>query len=73
MSDDWEVDSYDDESLTVPCPGCGADVYEDAEQCPVCGDYVIHRHSATAGMPAWMLILGILGVLAVIISLFAAF
>jgi len=34
----------DDESPdTVPCPSCGADVYEDADRCPACGDYVTLR------------------------------
>ena len=28
--DDW------DESTTLDCPNCGEQVYEDAEQCPLC-------------------------------------
>ena len=31
----------DEESTdTVVCPECGADVYEDADQCPVCGMFI---------------------------------
>ena len=30
----------DDASETVECTLCGADVYEDALQCPICGEYV---------------------------------
>ena len=36
-SDGYGDDDYyneDDDSETVPCPECGTDVYEDAEQCP---------------------------------------
>jgi uncharacterized paraquat-inducible protein A len=32
--------SWQDESDTVPCPHCGRDVYEDAERCPSCGQYL---------------------------------
>ena len=33
LSDEGEVD-------TVPCPICGAEVYEDAQRCPHCGGYI---------------------------------
>ena len=33
------ADEHDDD-LYVACPECGADVYEDAPQCPQCGWYV---------------------------------
>lgn len=72
FDDEYPEDGYDDddgESLTFPCSNCGADVYEDAPQCPVCGEYVTRSSSATAGMPTWMLVLGVLGVLSVIGSL----
>lgn len=28
------------DSETVPCPSCGAQIYEDADRCPKCGKYV---------------------------------
>jgi hypothetical protein len=31
----------DDESETVPCPHCGAQISALAERCPACGDWVI--------------------------------
>lgn len=49
---DWDDDDYDDygeddfgdddEVDTIPCPECGADVYEEADSCPVCGCYLHH-------------------------------
>ncbi|MEC9094574.1 MAG: hypothetical protein VX438_17830 [Planctomycetota bacterium] len=33
--DDW------DESTTLDCPNCGEQVYEDAEQCPLCQQYIV--------------------------------
>ena len=36
-------DDSDDVTATVRCPNCGTDVYEDAEQCPKCGEsWTIH-------------------------------
>ena len=33
MDDDYDTDDYDDDSSeTLPCPNCGAEIYEDAER-----------------------------------------
>ena len=70
---DWEApedpDDDDAESLTTICPSCGADVYEDAEQCPACGDYITHSARAWDGKPLWWVILGVLGIIAFIVML----
>jgi hypothetical protein len=70
-SDDFEQpDAFDDASDdTEPCPECGADIYEDAEQCPHCGAYVTHSTSAWSGRPLWWIVLGVLGVVALVIAL----
>ncbi|MBN2473078.1 MAG: zinc-ribbon domain-containing protein [Pirellulales bacterium] len=66
-------DEFDDEiSETVPCPQCGADVYEDAVQCPACGTYITHEANVWSGRPAWWIVLGLLGILAVILTLAGA-
>jgi hypothetical protein len=75
----WDDDPYDDDDLpadegvpaTVPCPSCGADVYEDSEQCPVCGDYIVHSASMWDGKPLWWVVLGVLGIAATIAVLTA--
>ena len=69
--DDYcDADQHDDESSeTLPCPNCGAEIYEDTERCPHCGEYVTPTGSLWAGRPAWWIILGILGTLATIIVL----
>jgi hypothetical protein len=46
--------SSDDEDATVPCPHCGADVYDDAEQCPTCGQYLSHIDAPAAGRSWWI-------------------
>ena len=65
-SDEQEWTDDDPAAETVPCPACGADIYEEAEQCPVCGDYVVHGRSALAGKPGWYLLVAVLGVIAAI-------
>jgi len=38
--DDEVRDDASDESETVPCPTCGAPVFEEAQKCPHCGDWI---------------------------------
>ena len=59
----------DDRTETVSCPECGAEVYEDALRCPVCGNYVTHDTSVWSGRPGWWVLLGLVGVLAAILVL----
>tara|TARA_B100000029_G_scaffold286744_1_gene280483 strand:+ start:743 stop:1006 length:264 start_codon:yes stop_codon:yes gene_type:complete len=68
-SDQWDGDWDDDESVTVTCASCGADVYEEAEQCPSCGEWITRFHSPWQGHSPWWVILGVLGVLATILAL----
>ncbi len=46
---DWEYPDLDDddgdEPETIDCPNCSADVYDDAEQCPACGHYILAAES----------------------------
>lgn len=67
--DDSEFDEGDDSTETVPCSECGADVYEDAVQCPHCGSYIFAQTNVWAGRPGWWIALGLLGVVAVILAL----
>jgi hypothetical protein len=64
-----ELDSDDDLTETVPCPECGAEVYEEAEQCPRCGSYITHGGSVWAGRPIWWIVLGLLGLVAGVLAL----
>jgi len=63
--DEFDDDSDDDIELRL-CPECGASIYEEAQQCPHCGAYVTFRHTAFAGRPWWWIVLGLLGIAAVI-------
>jgi predicted RNA-binding Zn-ribbon protein involved in translation (DUF1610 family) len=76
--DEWSDDEVDygddawddDDSHTIACPACGDDVYEDAEQCPHCGEYIIgaslNSRYAWQNRPMWWIVLGFAGIVAVV-------
>ena len=67
--EDWDEDDIgeqDDEAEVLPCPHCGADVYEDAPKCPACGHYITFESSLWSSRPWWWILLGLLGIAAVI-------
>lgn len=73
LDDDYEFDEDDDQSYTIACPACGEDVYEDAEQCPNCGEYItasgLNSGYAWRDRPWWWMVLGGAGIVAVIWTL----
>jgi hypothetical protein len=48
--------SPDDSEATMPCPHCGEEIYDDAEQCPACGRYLSDEDSPAQSQPWWILI-----------------
>jgi hypothetical protein len=68
---DDEYSEDDDTTATVVCPHCGADVYEDAEYCPVCDNYITTTSGASplSGRPLWWILLGLAGVAATFMTL----
>ena len=62
-------DSQDGLSETVSCSQCGAEIYEDAVQCPICGSYVAPDTAVFSGKPGWWIVLGLLGALATVAML----
>lgn len=66
--DEYPQQEYDDDSTeTVLCGNCGAEIYEEAVQCPECGTYVTADNSVWSGRPTWWIVLALLGVVAVIL------
>lgn len=74
--DDWEgpeSDEFDDDDAElVKCPSCGEEIFEEAQQCPYCGDYVVPSTSALGGRPFWFCVLGLLGVAATVFYLLSS-
>jgi hypothetical protein len=46
----------EDDNLTIACPHCGEDVYDDAEQCPACGQYQSLEDEPARAKPWWIVI-----------------
>jgi uncharacterized membrane protein YvbJ len=71
---DDDCDSDDD--ATVHCPACGADVFDDADQCPHCGHWITdadRRAQADAsGASRFVRVVAIVLILIFLASLFLA-
>jgi ribosomal protein L37E len=74
--DDWddredlgEDDSEDEAAETIRCSHCGAEIYEDAPQCPRCGWYATADTNPWSGRSVVWILLGLLGVAAGIAAL----
>ena len=67
--DEFDDDSDGEATETVPCPQCGAEVYEDAVACPICGAYITADTNIWSGRPLWWVILALLGLVATIAAL----
>jgi len=73
--DELREDEYPDEPAedaatdTSTCPHCGAEMYDDAVQCPACGNYVMSSTSTLAEWPVWWLVLGLIGIAATVLAL----
>ena len=52
--DDLPDGAYHDDPVTVPCPYCKADVYEDAEYCGKCQNYISAEDAPPARKPSWI-------------------
>ena len=64
-----ELGGDDDESQTLPCPSCGAEIYEDADRCSVCGQYVTPGRSGRSVKSWWWVLLGLIVLVMLILSL----
>jgi len=70
----WGADEVDD-SPTIACPSCGADVFEDAEQCPSCGHWLTDaERQATPRYSRAVIVVfylaGVLAALGLVLALF---
>lgn len=66
---DDRPDDDPDESDVVTCSNCGAEVYEDAEQCPSCGEWITRSTHPFSGRSTWFVALGVIGIAATIAAL----
>ncbi len=69
FDDDEEDEDFDDGDDTIPCPHCKKQIYDGAEQCPYCGNYISEEDSPREGKPVWIIIGGVLCLAVVIMWL----
>jgi predicted nucleic acid-binding Zn ribbon protein len=70
MAYDKDEDADDDfaegdSADTDPCPVCGKPIYEEAQRCPHCGNYIT-REEPHGRQPLWIIV-GTIALLAAII------
>ncbi len=66
LDDDPEEDA--DDGTVVPCPHCGAEIFDDAEQCPVCGSWITADRRASTGKPSWFVVVGVIAAFLAILT-----
>ena len=57
--DEWDADNYsddDDDDDTIPCPHCEKEIYDGAEQCPYCGQYISEEDAPRDRRPGWIIL-----------------
>jgi uncharacterized membrane protein YvbJ len=47
--EDWYDDDTADPDASVPCPECGAAIYDDSDHCPKCGHWLTDADRRTLG------------------------
>jgi predicted nucleic acid-binding Zn ribbon protein len=52
--EDFGNDSSDTDAGECPCPACGEPVYEDAEKCPHCGEWITSPGTAERRSRTWL-------------------
>jgi hypothetical protein len=70
----WQDDEFDEDPVdedegsepTYPCPGCGEAVYEEADACPYCGEYLSFDNPPGPGQPWWIWLGAMLGLIAIL-------
>jgi hypothetical protein len=51
---------------TIPCPHCGKPIYDDAERCPYCENYLSEEeHTQPSRKPWWIIVCALLCLYAV--------
>lgn len=51
----WDDDDGDSDP-TMPCPYCGADIYDDAIYCPACDRYLSDEERTTTNQKPWIIV-----------------
>ena len=67
--DEADEGADEDDDGLMPCPYCGAAIYEDSPRCPKCENYLSDAERTTTMQPRWIVVTAV--VLLVVFALFA--
>lgn len=56
----------DEETPTVPCPGCDREIPDFVDRCPYCGDWVVQSSGAPARRSPWFILLVLVAVVLIL-------
>jgi DNA-directed RNA polymerase subunit RPC12/RpoP len=59
------VGEDDEDTPTVPCPSCGAEILDFVDKCPHCGDWIVQRSGTPSHRRGWVVLVVILLLIAV--------
>lgn len=68
-SEEFESNDLESDDETVPCPYCGEPYFEDAPQCPQCGNYVSREDQPYTHKPFWYALIVLFVVLTLVLGL----
>jgi hypothetical protein len=68
FDEDW-MHGDDEETPLVRCPNCCREIYREADSCPHCGEFLISDPAPLDSKRKWFVMLGLLGMLAVVLVL----
>jgi hypothetical protein len=66
--DDEDLEDYSNDETVIPCPHCGEEIFDDAEQCPACGSWITGDRRASTGKPSWFVLAGVIVALLAILT-----
>jgi len=67
---EWEAEFEEfqhDEPEMLPCPFCSAQVYEETQRCPHCGNWIMPLAASTRSRSKLWIIAAILALIAIIV------
>lgn len=68
--DQWTSDlepDHDPETDQLPCPSCGAMVYDDTDRCPHCGDWIMPMAASARSRSGIWIVAAIMAIIAVLL------
>ena len=65
---EWQAEFeefQDDHPEVLPCPSCGAEVYEETQRCPHCGEWIMPLATSARRKSRWWIIAAVLALIAI--------